>query len=188
MKSYTRPHKLALSVREMTVFAMLGALMFVSKLIMEWAPNIHFLGMLTMTYTLVYRHRALIPIYIYVFLQGAYAGFNIWWVPYLYIWTVLWLLTMLLPKRMPSWLCMVIYPLLCGLHGFAFGILYAPAEALFYGFDFRTTLLWISKGFYFDLLHGIGNLAAGLLILPMSRLLTNLEKRSKKGEKKTPTV
>ncbi len=88
----------------MTVFAMLGALMFVSKLVMEWAPNIHFLGMLTMTYTIVYRWKALIPIYVYVFLNGAYAGFNIWWVPYLYLWTVLWGVTMLLPRRMPAWL------------------------------------------------------------------------------------
>ena len=157
---------------------MLGALMFVSKLIMEWAPNIHFLGMLTITCTIVYRGRALIPIYIYVFLQGAYAGFNIWWVPYLYIWTILWALTMLLPRKMPTWLCSVVYPALCGLHGFMFGILYAPAEALFYGFDFKTTLLWIAKGIPFDILHGFGNLAAGLLIIPLSRLLTKLEEKA----------
>ncbi len=184
MRSSTQS-KLPLSVREMTVFAMLGALMFVSKLVMEWAPNIHFLGMLTMTYTIVYRWKALIPIYVYVFLNGAYAGFNIWWVPYLYLWTVLWGVTMLLPRRMPAWLCMVVYPALCGLHGFFFGILYAPAEALFYGFDLQTTLLWISKGIYFDVLHGLGNIAAGLLILPMSQLMIKLEKRSAKGYQKT---
>lgn len=167
----------------MTIFAMLGALMFVSKLLMEWAPNIHFLGALTVTYTLVYRRRALIPIYVYVFLQGAYAGFNVWWVPYLYIWTVLWGLTMLLPKKMPTWLCAVVYPAICGLHGFMFGILYAPCEAFFYGFDFQTTLLWIAKGFYFDMLHGFGNTAAGLLILPLSQLMIKLEEKSGRRSK-----
>ncbi len=80
---------------------------------------------------------------------------------------------------------MVVYPALCGLHGFFFGILYAPAEALFYGFDLQTTLLWISKGIYFDVLHGLGNIAAGLLILPMSQLMIKLEKRSAKGYQKT---
>ena len=64
--------------------------MFCSKVIMEALPNIHLLGMLTMVYTLTFRWKALIPIYIYVFLNGLYAGFNVWWVPYLYIWTVLW--------------------------------------------------------------------------------------------------
>ena len=73
----------------MIVFAMLGTIMFCSKILLEVLPNIHLLGMLTMTYTVVFRRKALIPIYIYVMLNGLYAGFNIWWIPYLYIWTIL---------------------------------------------------------------------------------------------------
>ena len=47
--------KTALSTREIVVFAMLGTILFLSKLIMEWAPNIHICGTLIMVYTLVYR-------------------------------------------------------------------------------------------------------------------------------------
>ena len=101
----------------MVVFAMLGSLMFVSKLVMEFLPNIHLLGALTMTYTLVYRSRALIPIYIHVFLTGLYAGFGVWWVPYLYIWTILWGITMLLPRKMPPKVAGVVYMAICALHG-----------------------------------------------------------------------
>ena len=72
---------------------MLGTIMFVSKIVMEALPNIHLLGTLTMTYTVVYRKKALIPLYVYVFLNGLYAGFSLWWVPYLYIWTILWGIT-----------------------------------------------------------------------------------------------
>ena len=90
-----------LTVREITKFAMLGTLMFCSKIMMEWAPNIHLLGTFTMVYTLTYRKKALIPIYVYVLLNGIYAGFSLWWIPYLYIWTVLWAVTMLLPRKMP---------------------------------------------------------------------------------------
>ena len=79
--------------RDMVIFAMLGTLMFCSKIAMEALPNVHLLGMLTMVYTIVYRYRALIPVYIYVLLNGAFAGFNLWWVPYLYIWTILWGIT-----------------------------------------------------------------------------------------------
>jgi uncharacterized membrane protein YgdD (TMEM256/DUF423 family) len=157
-------------------FAMLGTLMFCSKLVMEALPNIHLLGMLTMVYTLVYRKKALIPIYIYVVLNGAFAGFNAWWVPYLYIWTVLWALTMLLPKNMPRWLAAAVYPLLCGLHGFAFGALYAPAQAIMFGLDLEGMLAWIVAGLPFDLIHGVGNFAVGLLVLPLSTLLAKLEK------------
>lgn len=169
--------KRSLQIREMAIFAMFGTVMFCSKLIMEVLPNIHLLGMLTMTYTIVFGKKALIPIYLYVVLNGLYAGFNFWWMPYLYIWTILWALTMLLPQRMPKKIKCVVYPALCGLHGFAFGTLYAPAQALMFGLNAQQTLAWIIAGLPFDLLHGIGNVAVGLLILPMSELLTKILKK-----------
>ena len=55
---------------------MLGTLMFVSKIVMELLPNIHLLGMLTMLYTVVFRRKALVPIYVYVLINGLYAGFS----------------------------------------------------------------------------------------------------------------
>lgn len=156
---------------------MLGTIMFCSKIIMEALPNIHLLGMLTMTYTVAFRKKALIPIYIFVILNGLFSGFSVWWVPYLYVWTVLWGITMLLPKNMPKNLKFIVYPLICSLHGFAFGILYAPAQALLFGFDFEQTLLWIAAGFGFDLIHGISNIFAGMLVVPLSDLIIKLMKR-----------
>ena len=149
---------------------------------MEVLPNIHLLGMLTMVYTLVFRANALKPIYVYILLNGLYAGFSLWWVPYLYIWTILWGVTMLLPQEMPQKLKYVVYPLVCGLHGFAFGALYAPAQALMFGLNFEQMLLWIASGLPFDLLHGVGNLAAGLLIMPLSELLKKMIYRQYRRE------
>ncbi len=167
-----------ISVRETCVFAMLATIMFVSKIIMEALPNIHLLGMLTMAYTIAFRRKALIPIYVYVIINGIYAGFATWWVPYLYVWGVLWGITMLLPKKMPKAVAAVVYPVVCALFGLAFGTVYAPGQALLYGFDLKQTLAWIAAGFYFDVLHCFGNLAAGLLILPLSELLRKLMARS----------
>ena len=99
----------------MVLFAMLGALMFCSKIIMEALPNIHLLGMLVMLYTVVFRVKALIPIYLYVIVQGFYAGFADWWLSYTYVWTVLWGMTMLLPKNMPPKAAMIVYPIVCSL-------------------------------------------------------------------------
>ena len=169
--------KLSSNIRESAVFAMLGAIMFCSKIIMELLPNIHLLGMFTMTFTVVYRLKALIPIYIFVLLNGLYAGFSTWWVPYLYIWTVLWAVTMLIPRRIPKKIRCVIYPVICCLHGLLFGVLYAPAQALLFGFDFDQTVAWVISGLPFDLIHGISNIFAGTLILPLSELLDRLSKR-----------
>ena len=165
-------------VFELVLFSMLGALMFCSKVIMEVLPNIHLLGMFTVAFTLTFRAKALIPIYINVILIGLYGGFNLWWVPYLYIWTVLWALAMLIPKRTPKWLLCVICPILCSCHGFLYGILYAPAQALLFKLNFEQTLVWIASGAVFDIIHGVGNFFAGLLIVPLHMLMKKLLKKS----------
>ena len=159
---------------------MLGTIMFVSKIVMEALPNIHLLGTLTMTYTVVYRKKALIPLYVYVFLNGLYAGFSLWWVPYLYIWTILWGITMLLPQKMPRAVSCVVYPLVCGVFGILFGILYAPAQAIMFNLDFNGMIAWIMSGVPFDLLSALGNAVTGLLIVPLSELLLRLERTARK--------
>ena len=167
-----------LTVREMCIFAIFATLMYCSKVIMEAAPNIHLLGMFTITLTVVYRKKALIPIYLYVFINGFFAGFALWWVPYLYVWTVLWAAAMLLPKQMPDKVAAFVYPLICGLHGLLFGVLYAPTQALMFGLDFKAMLAWIAAGSFFDILHASGNLVAGILVLPLSKLLKKIDKTS----------
>ena len=83
---------------------------------------------------------------------------------------------MLLPKNMPRGVALVVYPLVCALHGLAFGTLYAPAQALMFGFDFEQTVAWIVAGFPWDVIHAAGNLATGLLIYPLSQRLERLVK------------
>ena len=167
-----------LKLREMAVFAMLGTVMFCSKIIMEALPNIHLLGMLTMTYTIAFRKKALIPIYIYIMLNGLYAGFSLWWMPYLYIWTILWAITMLLPRNIPKKAKCVVYPIVCAVHGMLFGILYSPAQALMFGLNFEQMIAWILSGLPWDIIHGIGNFFTGLLIFPLAELLKRLMKKS----------
>ena len=166
-------------VRELCVFAMLGTLMFCSKIVMELLPNLHILGTLVMVYTVVYRVKALVPVYVFVFIAGLYAGFAPWWVPYLYIWLPLWGLTMILPRKMPTVVACAVYPIVCSLHGFAYGILYAPAQAIMFGLDFKGMVAWVIAGFYFDLIHGFGNIVMGMLVYPLSKVLGKIAKRSR---------
>ena len=82
----------------MIVFSMFGAMMLCSKFIMEGLPNIHPIAMFVILLTVVYRSRALIPVYIYVILDGLRWGFGVAWLPYIYIWLPLWGAAMLLPR------------------------------------------------------------------------------------------
>ena len=85
---------------------------------------------------------------------------------------------MLLPRKIPKKVAAVVYPIICGLHGLAFGALYAPAHAIMYGFSFEQTVAWIIAGLTFDVVHAVGNFAAGMLILPFSELLTKLYRKT----------
>lgn len=169
-----RQAKVKLTIYEMTLFGMFSAMMFVSKIVMEFLPNMHLLGMFTILLTVVYRKKALVPIYIYILINGIYAGFAMWWIPYLYVWTVLWAVTMLLPQNMSKTAQMIVYPILCALHGLCFGLLYAPAQALMFSFSFEQTVAWVVAGLPFDAIHAVSNLVAGLLIYPLSLLLRKL--------------
>ena len=164
-----------LTVRETAIFAMLGSVMYASKLIMEIFPNVHLLVVFTMAYSVVYRKKALYPIYIYVFLNGIFSGFATWWIPYLYIWTILWGVTMLLPKDMPKKISPIVYMIVCALHGFLFGTLYAPAQAILYGLNFQGMIAWIIAGLPWDFVHGVSNFFCGILIVPIIIVLRRLE-------------
>ena len=169
----------SLKLKEMVLFAMLAALMFCSKKVMEGLPNIHLNGMFIMTLTVVFRKKALIPLYIYIMLDGLFGGFGTWWIPYLYIWTILWGVTMLLPKKMPRVAKCIIYPIVCCLHGLFFGVLYAPVQAIMFHLNFEQTLVWIASGFPYDVLHAAGNLVFGMFIVPFSELFEKLLRKQR---------
>lgn len=164
------------NIKEIAVFGMLAAIMYSTTKVMAILPNIHLLGVFIVATTIVYRKKALYPIYGYVFAEGLLSGFTVWWIPYLYIWTVLWLATMLLPKNMPLKYAAVIYMIISAIHGFLFGILYSPAQALFFGLDFKGTVAWVITGLPFDLIHGVSNFFCGLLIIPVIKILKLAEK------------
>lgn len=109
-------------------------------------------------------------------MNGIFSGFATWWVPYLYVWTILWGVTMLLPKSLPKKWAPIIYMVVNACHGFLFGVLYAPSQALLFGLNFKGMIAWIIAGLPFDIIHGGSNFFCGMLIVPIVYLLRHLEK------------
>ena len=170
--------KSRITTREIVIFPMLAVILFLGDLLMDWAPNVHFVGMLVTTYTLVYRKKALFPIYIYILLTGIYAGFNAWWVPYLYLWAILWGAVMLLPRNMPRKVAVPVYMIVTALHGLTFGILYAPFQALAFHLGWKGMIAWIVSGFPMDVLHCVSNFFTGTLIVPLAELIRKIDSRT----------
>jgi len=163
-------------LRDLAIFAVLGAIMFISRVIMQGIPGVHLLGLFIAAITLRYRMRALIPLYVYVMLEGIFAGFSFWWIPYIYIWLPLWGMFMLAGRiKLSNKLRVPLYMLIAGLHGLSFGTLYAPVQALMFGLNFNAMIAWIIAGLGFDAAHAISNVATGVLIVPLSELLKKVD-------------
>lgn len=160
-----------LKIKEITVLAILGSIMCASDYLMDLLPNVHLIGVFIVAITVVFRFKALWAIYTYVFLLGLTSGFSLWWISYLYVWIFLWGAVMLLPKNMPKKIAPIVYMIICALHGYLFGALCAPCQALLFGYDFNQMVAWIVAGFPFDLIHGTSNLICGILIFPLIKVL-----------------
>lgn len=160
-----------INLKELAVFSVLGAFMYISKIVMEPLPNIHILAALIGAYTLTFRQKAIYPIAVFIFLTGLFEGFSMWWVPYLYIWFILWGAFLALPRFKDRTLAAFVYMLTGALHGLLFGILYAPWQAFWLGLDWDGIVAWVIAGFPFDVTHAIGNFLSCILILPLHKAL-----------------
>lgn len=160
-----------LSVQQIALFGVLGALTFGAKFVMSMLPNIEPVSLMVMVYAVVMGRKALYPIYIYVILEILVYGLGTWNINYLYIWAILWLLALCFKKMQHP----LAWAILSGTFGLFFGLLCAPVDVFIGGISYAFAK-WIS-GLSFDLLHCAGNFVMALLLfVPMRTLLTKLYK------------
>ena len=74
---------------------------------------------------------------------------------------------MLMPRNLKHVWQSICYIAVCGLHGFLYGTLYAPFQALAFGLSFKGMIAWIIAGLPYDAIHGVSNLFMGALVLPL---------------------
>ena len=158
-----------METRELVLLALLGALLWVSKMALAMLPNIEPVSLLLIVYTVVLGWKALIPLYVYVVMELLIWGIGFWSICYTYVWLVLVLLAMLF-RRMDSPLG---WAVLSGAFGLSFGALCALVYWVTGGWAFA--LSWWVSGIPFDLLHCAGNFAAALVLYrPCTKVLTRL--------------
>lgn len=157
-------------ILELTVLALLGALMFGAKVAMAGLPNIEPVSLLVLVYTAVFGRKALYPIYTYVLLELLMFGIGLWNLNYLYIWLLLHLLCRALHTVESPWG----WAILSGAFGLGFGLLCTPVYCLTGGFYFG--LSWWISGIPFDVLHCAGNFCLALVLYrPLTRGLSALK-------------
>ena len=164
-----------LTIREMVLFGVLGAFVFAMKVCMAFLPNIEPVSLCIMVFATVFGFKALYPTYVYVVMEILYYGLGTWNVNYLYIWAILAVAAVLLRKHRQS----LLWALLSGVFGLAFGALCAPVDVVIGGFAYAVTK-WAS-GIPFDIAHCVGNFVIALILFtPLRNLLEKLYAQMKK--------
>lgn len=173
MRTIKQLEKSKLSARDITVQALCAALMFALQTAMAGLPNIEPVSLLIVIFTLYFRKKTLFAIYAFALLEGIWYGFHIWWVMYLYVWTILWAAVMLLSRKGKR-------------HGAIFWAVVSGAFGLCYGFfssfpyvvtgGLNMAYSWWLAGLPWDVTHGVGNFVLMLVMYrPLNRVMAVLK-------------
>lgn len=158
-----------ISVREVVLFGVLGALTFAAKYAMSFLPNIEPVSLMVMLFVVVFGRKWVYPVYLYVAMEILFYGISLWNINYLYIWAVLALAAGCMKKMQHP----LGWAILSGAFGLLFGALCGIVDIFIGGFGYAAAK-WVS-GIPFDIAHCAGNFVIALLLfVPMRRLLEKL--------------
>lgn len=163
--------KTKIQIKDIVIIGMMSAIMIALQVALALLPlpNVELVSLLTIVFTLVFGYKALYIIYIFVLLEGFIWGFHVWWINYLYVWTVLFIITLLLRQNRSS----IFWAVVSGVYGLGFGALCSIPYFLTGGIP-TGMAYWVS-GIPFDIIHGISNFfIAFVLFHPIHHLLLKL--------------
>ena len=156
----------------MCLLAFMAALMVASQVALAALPNIHIVALLIIITALCFSWRALFSVAIFVLLEGLIYGFGIWWISYIYIWSLLVPVAILFRNNDSA----IFWAVIAGLHGLFFGALTAIPYLFIGGWEMAASY-WVA-GIPFDLVHCAGNFTVTLILIkPLTKLTKKLLKK-----------
>lgn len=99
----------------------LSALLIIGQVALGFLPNIEVVTLLVIAYTLVFGKKVFFIIYIFVLVEGLIYGFGLWWINYLYVWSVQAAVSLFFRKQKS----VLFWSILSGFFGITFGALCA---------------------------------------------------------------
>lgn len=162
-----------LSARDITIMALMVAIIEVSKVALAQIPNVELTSFWIIMFTLYFGKRIFYVIPAFILLEGMMYGFNLWWIMYLYAWPLLAVVVLLLRKMNTAW----DWSFVSGLFGLSFGFLCAIPYIFTSGFAGAVT--WWIGGIPWDLVHGIANFIIMLVLYkPMKLVMAKMPNMS----------
>lgn len=168
-----RAIKSPMPIRELIELSLMGALMVGTQVAMAALPNINLVSVLIILTVIVYGVKAFYSVYVFVLLEGLIYGFGLWFINYLYIWSILTVIALIFRKNENR----LIWAVIAGLFGLSFGILCAIPYIFIGGPGFAVSY-WLS-GIPFDITHCISNFVLTFILLtPLQKLFNSIHPQS----------
>ncbi len=143
---------------DIAIIAVGASLMFVSQIAMSFLPNIELVSLFIIVFTKFFNKKTLFMIYIFALAEGLAFGFGIWWLNYMYVWTILYLIVRLLKDFDGTF----VFACVSGLFGLFFGAL--CSIPYFFTMGIGGGVSYFISGLGFDFLHCIGNFVTTLVL------------------------
>lgn len=134
------------------------ALLFAGQVVLASLPNFEIVTVLLLVYTRYMKKQTLYVIYAFALLEGLVYGFHVWFLVYLYIWTILYLIA----RAVGDMDSPFAWAFIAAVFGLAFGTLSALPYLFILGP--QGTLAYIGSGLVFDVAHCIGNFISTLVL------------------------
>jgi energy-coupling factor transport system substrate-specific component len=160
-------------IKDIALIGIMSAILVTVQVALGFLPNLELVSLLIIMYTLVFGKKTLYIIYVFVALEGIIYGIGLWWINYLYIWTILFVIVMLLRKQHSPYF----WAIISGFYGLSFGALCAIPNLFLSGIGSAISY-WIT-GIPFDIIHAVGNFVVVLLLFhPLYQVLDIINKRT----------
>ena len=147
-----------MKTRDLVIIAMMSAVLLVVQVALSFIPNVELVTLLVIIYTLVLGRKTIFAIYVFALLEGFLYGFGIWWIMYLYVWTILYFIVRIFKKQEET----LTWSIIGGFFGLFFGTL-CSIPYFFIG-GIGAGVAWWASGILFDIIHGVSNFIVILLL------------------------
>lgn len=161
-----------ISIFNLVFFSLLGAILIIVQIALKFLPNIELVSILIFIYAKHFKFYSLIPIYIFIIVEGIIYGFGLWWIGYLYVWLILALFTIFLTIKVrlkDTLVDSIICGITTGFFGLLFGFLFSISYIVTTGFN--AGISYFITGIPFDIIHFVSNFIIGIILyIPLNKL------------------
>ena len=111
--------KISITTKDIILMGVALAVIEVAKVALGFIAGIEIVTLLFVLYTLFFEKKMIYFLPTFLLIEGIVNGFGIWWIMYIYVWSILVLITYLFRKHQSLWF----WSIFTGIYGLFFGLL-----------------------------------------------------------------